>query len=78
MQHEVQNLELFIKVAADSIGELREVDVMRVLESNSIRRQQLANYICHHRPDLANEVAEVMEVEFGLLNWRTPQALVHK
>jgi hypothetical protein len=77
MQHEVQNLELFIKVAADSIGELRKVDVMRVLESNSIRRQQLANYICQHRPDLANEVADVMEVEFGLVNWRTPQALVH-
>lgn len=78
MEQEVENLEVFIKVAADSIGELRKVDVMRVLESNSIRRRQLANYICQHRPDLANEVVEVMEVEFGMVNWRTPQALIRK
>lgn len=78
MQQEAENLELFIKVAADSIGELRKVDVMRVLESNSMRKRPLVNYICQHRPDLAKEVAEVMEGEFGLADWRTPQALAHK
>ena len=33
MQQEAENMDLFIKVAADAIGELRKVDVMRVLES---------------------------------------------
>ena len=72
MQQEAENPEVFIKVAADSIGELRKVDVMRVLESNSMRKRLLANYICLHRPDLAKEVVEVMEEEFGIANWRTP------
>jgi hypothetical protein len=76
MQQESENMELFIKVAADSIGELRKVDVMRVLESNSMRKRPLANYICQHRPDLATEVIEVMEEEFGILDWRLSQAPV--
>lgn len=74
MQREAENLELFIKVAADSIAELRKVDVMRVLESNSMRKRLLANYICQHRPDLAQEVREVMEKEFGILEWRASEA----
>jgi hypothetical protein len=74
MQREAENLELFIKVAADSIGELRKVDVMRVLESNSMRKRPLANCICQHRPDLAQEVREVMEEEFGILDWRAFEA----
>lgn len=74
MQREAENLELFIKVAADSIAELRKVDVMRVLESNSMRKRPLANYICQHRPDLAQEVREVMEEEFGILDWRASEA----
>jgi hypothetical protein len=73
MQHETENLELFIKVAADSNGELRKVDVMRVLESNSMRKRPLANYICQHRPDLAQKVREVMEEEFGILDWRASE-----
>lgn len=77
MQQEAENLERFIKVAADSIGQLRKVDVMRVLESNPTRKRPLANYICQHRPDLAQEVAEVMEEEFGILNWRTPETPAH-
>ncbi|PND70421.1 hypothetical protein, partial [Escherichia coli] len=77
MQQNTENLERFIKVAADSIGQLRKVDVMRVLESNPTRKRPLANYICQHRPDLAQEVAEVMEEEFGILNWRTPETPVH-
>ena len=74
MQQQAENLELFIKVAADSIAELRKVDVMRVLESNSMRKRPLANYICQHRPDLAQEVREVMEEEFGILDWRASEA----
>lgn len=74
MQREAENLKLFIKVAADSIAELRKVDVMRVLESNSMRKRPLANYICQHRPDLAQEVREVMEEEFGILEWRASEA----
>ena len=73
MLQEAENLEVFIKVAADSIGELRKVDVMRVLESNSMRKRPLANYICQHRPDLAREVSEVMEDEFGITDWRTTE-----
>ncbi|MBK4737885.1 hypothetical protein [Noviherbaspirillum pedocola] len=75
MQHESENLELFIKVAADSIGALRKVDVMRVLESNPMRTRPLANYICRHRPDLAQEVAEVMEEELGIRDWRDQEAI---
>ena len=71
MLQEAENLEVFIKVAADSIGELRKVDVMRVLESNLMRKRALANHICQHRPDLAREVSEVMEDEFGIMDWRT-------
>lgn len=72
MQQEAENLGLFIKAAADSIGDLRKVDVMRVLESNSMRKRPLANYICLHRPDLAKEVAEVLKEEFCILDWRIP------
>jgi hypothetical protein len=77
MQQQAENLELFIKVAADSIGELRKVDVMRVLESNSMRKRPLANYIYQHRPDLSQEVREVMEEEFGILDWRVSEAPTH-
>ena len=77
MEQEAENLERFIKVAADSIGQLRKVDVMRVLESNPTRKRPLANYICQHRADLAQEVAEVMEEEFGILNWRAQETPVH-
>lgn len=77
MQQEAENLEVFIKVAADSIGELRKIDVLRVLESNSMRKRPLANYICQHRPDLTREVSEVMEDEFGIIDWRTKEASVN-
>lgn len=77
MQQEAENFEVFIKVAADSIRELRKVDVLRVLESNSMRKRQLANYICQHRPDLTREVSEVMEDEFGIMDWRTKETSVH-
>lgn len=68
-----ENLENFIKVAADSIEQLRRVDVLRVLESNGSRMVQLANYITDKRPDLAKEVAECME-DIGVKNWRAAPA----
>lgn len=61
----------YIKISADSIEELRKVDVLRVLESvkadnsDGVTRQGLAGWISAKRPDLAQEVAEVMAEEFG-------------
>lgn len=68
------DLEKYIKVAANSIGELRKTDVMRVLESNSSVNRKLANYITQKRPDLAGEVKEVMEDEFGIHDWEDSKA----
>lgn len=55
--------EAAIKIAADSISELRRADVFRVLEQND-DRAGLAAFISAYRPDLADEVAEIMEEEF--------------
>ncbi|MEM8519050.1 hypothetical protein [Janthinobacterium sp. CAN_S7] len=59
------DMEQFIKVAANSIGDLRKVDVFRVLvESNrAMHREAIADYIKGARPDLAEEVDDVMEEE---------------
>ncbi len=55
--------EASIKIAANSITELRKADVFRVLEQND-NRTALAAYISESRPDLAQEVAEIMDEEF--------------
>ena len=57
------DMELFIKVAADSISELRKTDVFRVLiESNrAVDRAAIAAYIKDARPDLVGEVDDVMD-----------------
>ena len=58
--------ENYIKIAADSIAELRKVDVERVLSSvaadniDGVTRASLAAWITAQRPDLAAEVADVM------------------
>lgn len=59
------DMEKYIKVAADSIEQLRKVDVYRVLvESNRAEyRQAIANYIKSKRPDLVAEVDSVLEGE---------------
>jgi N12 class adenine-specific DNA methylase len=59
----VTDMELYIKVAADSISELRKTDVFRVLiESNRIvNRAAIAAYIKDARPDLVSEVDDVMD-----------------
>lgn len=55
-----------IKIAANDISELRKSDVFRVLEQNGLEnRNRLADYISTMRPDLAGEVAEIMEEEFA-------------
>lgn len=56
------DMERFIKVAADSIGDLRKTDVFRVLvESNRIEFQDaIAAFIKAKRPDLVCEVNDVM------------------
>lgn len=59
------NIESAIKIAANDISELRVSDVFRVLDQNgAANRVDLAAYISAQRPDLADEVAEIMEEEF--------------
>lgn len=57
--------EVQIKIAANSVGELRKADVFRVLEQNADVRDSLAAYISEQRPDLADEVSEIMAEEFS-------------
>lgn len=52
-----------IKIAAENIEALRKADVFRVLEQND-NRAELAAWIAAQRPDLADEVAEIMAEEF--------------
>lgn len=59
--------ELYIKIAADSIATLRKVDVFRVIESvrpdniDGVSRASLSRWISAERPDLSDEVADVLE-----------------
>ena len=55
------NPEKFIKVAADSVRELRKSDVDRVLTETPVQFQlEVARYIKDNRKDLVDEVDEVM------------------
>jgi len=64
------DMENYIKVSADSIAELRRVDVYRVLNSlaadniDGVTRAALANWIIANRPDLTAEVTSVMAEEW--------------
>lgn len=50
------------KLVADSIEQLRRVDVYRLLESApQEHREAMAAYIRKHRPDLASDVAKMLE-----------------
>ena len=57
----------YIKIAADSIATLRKVDVFRVIESvrpdniDGVSRASLSRWISAERPDLSDEVADVLE-----------------
>lgn len=59
------SLDHHIKLAADSIEKLRKPDVYRVLESAGKDREKLAAHISDKRPDLADEVREIMTDEFS-------------
>lgn len=55
------NYEAMIKIAADSVKKLRASDVDRVLEQNDAKhRAGLAGFIKKNRPDLSEDVDEVM------------------
>ncbi|MGF6604356.1 hypothetical protein P3T23_009111 [Paraburkholderia sp. GAS448] len=75
-----KTLDLYIRISADSIGQLRKVDVHRVISSvrsdniDGVTRGDLATWIVTHRPDLADEVTEVMQDEFPDEGW-TPTTM---
>lgn len=69
----MQNL---ISIAADSIEQLRRVDVYRVLNSAHNQREALATYIIENRPDLQREVLDVMAEEWPDLGYSAPAAPV--
>ena len=60
-----EDMEAYIRVAADNVGELRRGDVYRVLvESNAPeKREAIASYIKARRSDLADEVDTVLAEE---------------
>lgn len=64
------SIESLIVIAADSIEELRRVDVFRVLGSANVRRNELADFIALNRSDLIKEVQEVMDEEFPANDWK--------
>ncbi len=70
------NPAAFIGLVADSVEQVRAIDVFRLLDSAAEVEhtgpeaqhpvQQLAHYLCAHRQDLSDEVAEVMRDELEL------------
>lgn len=58
-----RRLNMLIQAAADSLEELRECDVMRVIESanNCEVLEEMKTKIETERPDLKEEVAECIE-----------------
>ncbi|UIF89182.1 hypothetical protein KAF44_29780 (plasmid) [Cupriavidus necator] len=72
--------EKYILFAADSIAALRKADVFRVLDSvrsdniDGVTRTSLASFISQHRPDLKDEVTEVMHEEFPADAWKAEEA----
>lgn len=62
-----EDMKHFIQIAADSVGELRKIDVYRVFDelSNDKLMAPLSAYIKKHRPDLADEVDSVLS-EIGI------------
>jgi hypothetical protein len=69
------DLEQYIKISADSISELRKVDVYRVISSirsdnlDGVSRNDLATFIATKRSDLVAEVTEVMREDFPQDGW---------
>lgn len=66
---EKQSMEQLIKIAADTLAQLRRIDVYRVLNSAGDQRAELATFIATGRDDLVREVTEVMAEEWPGLGW---------
>jgi len=72
---EKRSMEQLIKIAADSIAQLRRIDVYRVLEAAGDQRAELATFIATNRAELVREVTDVMAEEWPGLGWTfTPAA----
>jgi hypothetical protein len=71
-------MQTYIAIAADSIAKLRRVDVYRVLSAvrsdnlDGVTRSDLASWIVTNRPDLLNEVTDVMAEEWPQDGWSAP------
>jgi hypothetical protein len=74
-QQEKPSMDTLIKIAADTLAQLRRIDVYRVLNSAGEQRAELATYIATGRPDLAREVTDVMAEEWPELDWKIPAAV---
>jgi hypothetical protein len=71
IERPVFNPKQAIKIAADSIDQLRRVDVFRVLNTYSNKSKELGDYIKSKRPDLVDEVNKVL----GITPTSTPAPL---
>ena len=60
----MRNPDFIIKIAADSIAQLRRSDIERVFDTCTDEElQPLANYITANRPDLAGKVEEELDYQ---------------
>lgn len=76
---EKRSMEQLIKIAADSLAQLRRIDVYRVLNSAGDQRAELATFIATGRADLVREVTDVMAEEWPDLGWTfTAPAVVER
>lgn len=72
---EKPSMDTLIKIAADSLAQLRRIDVYRVLNSAGDQRADLATYIATGRADLVREVTDVMAEEWPELGWAMTTAV---
>ena len=68
-QQDKPSMETLIKIAADTLAQLRRIDVYRVLDAAGEQRAELATYIATNRADLVREVTDVMAEEWPDLGW---------
>jgi hypothetical protein len=73
---EKRSMEQIIKIAADTLAQLRRIDVYRVLDVAGDQRAELATFIATGRADLVREVTDVMAEEWPDLGWTFAPAAV--
>jgi hypothetical protein len=73
---EKRSMEQIIKIAADTLAQLRRIDVYRVLDAAGDQRAELATFIATGRADLVREVTDVMAEEWPDLGWTFAPAAV--